>query len=105
MLADPEFVFGPLRNHAEKPGLQILAVGIRLILGLLLLSQAEISAYPLIIEVLGWISLVAAVVLALIGRNNFKRLMQWALSFSIPYGRAGGVLAAAFGLFLVYAFV
>jgi hypothetical protein len=31
--------------------------------------------------------------------------MAWALSFVNPLGRAGGLLAAAFGAFLIHAFV
>jgi hypothetical protein len=39
------------------------------------------------------------------GRRNFNRLMSWALSLSKPFGRVGGVVAVAFGAFLIYAFV
>ena len=64
----------------EKLELHILAVVIRLVLGGLLIYFAGASKYPLIIEIIGWISIVAAVFFAVIGRNNFKRLMSWALS-------------------------
>jgi len=59
----------------------------------------------MIIEALGWLSIIAALTFAVIGRRNFTRLMSWALSLSIPFGRFGGVFAAAFGVFLIYAFV
>ena len=67
--------------------------------------QSNISEFPFVIEVIGWLSIVAAIFLAVIGRRNFNRLMSWALSLSKPFGRVGGVLAAAFGAFLIYAFV
>jgi hypothetical protein len=44
-------------------------------------------------------------ILAVIGRNNFKRLMSWALSLLKPFGRVGGVAAVGFGAFLFYAFI
>jgi len=105
IIINPETLFGFLRNHSEKLVLQVLAVGARVVLGLLLINQSSESRYPLVIEVIGWISLAAAIFLAVIGRRNFSRLMSWALSFVKPYGRLGGMLAAAFGVFLVHAFI
>lgn len=105
IIIDPEFVFGFFRNYMDKPVVHILAVVIRLILGAFLIHQSTISRFPLIIEILGWISIIAAVVLAVMGRLNFIRLMSWALSFSKPLGRVGGIIAMAFGAFLIYAFV
>lgn len=60
--------------------------------------------FPFAIEALGWLSIVAAVVLIFMGRRNFHRLMLWALSLSKPFGRVAGVFAMAFGAFLMYAF-
>ena len=70
-----------------------------------LIQQSNLSRFPIAIEVIGWISIVAAVSLAVMGRRNFNRLMSWALSVAKPFARIGGVIAAAFGAFLVYAFV
>jgi hypothetical protein len=105
IIINPETLFGFLRNNSEKLVLQVLAVGARVVLGLLLIYQSSESRYPLVIEVIGWISLAAALFLAVIGRRNFSRLMSWALSFVKPYGRLGGILAAAFGVFLVHAYI
>jgi len=46
----------------------------------LLLSLSGASRYPLAIEIIGWVSIIAAMFLSIIGRDNFKRLMSWALS-------------------------
>ena len=105
ILINPEAVFGPLRDNSDNLFLHITAVVVRIILGILLVSQSEISRYPVIIETLGWLSIIAAIALALIGRNNFKRLMSWAFSLLKPFGRIGGILASAFGAFIVYAFI
>ena len=105
ILVNPEIVFGFLRKNSDKIGLQILAVAIRLVLGAFLIYQSGASKYPFVIEIIGWLSIVAGVFLAVIGRNNFKRLISWALSLAKPFGRVGGVVAVCFGAFLIYAFV
>ena len=105
IIINPEIIYGYLRRQSENLELQIVAIVVRLVLGALLISLAGISRFPLAIEVIGWLSIIAAITLAVIGRNNFKRLMVWAMSFQHPYGRIGGLAAAGFGGFLIYAFV
>lgn len=105
IVINPEVIFGYLRHNLEKPALHILAVVVRLVIGVLLILQSDLSKYPLVIEILGWLSIVAALSLAVIGRQSFISLMSWALNFLKPFGRVGGVFAAAFGGFLVHAFV
>jgi len=105
IIVNPEIVFGYLKRHLEKLGLHILAIVVRLVLGALLIFLADVSKFPNAIEVLGWLSIIAAITFVVIGRNNFKRLMSWAMSFQKPYGRVGGFIAVCLGGFLVYAFV
>ncbi len=105
ILVNPEIIFGFLRKHSDKIEVHILAVVLRLILGALLIYQSSASKYPFAIEIIGWLSIVAALFFAVIGRNNFTRLMAWALSLVKPLGRVGGIFAFAFGAFLVHAFV
>ena len=105
IVINPEVIFGFLRNNLDKLVLHILAVVIRLVLGAFLIYQSGASKYPFVIEIIGWLSIVAAVFFAVIGRNNFSKLMAWALSQVKTLGRFGGVFASAFGAFLVYAFV
>ena len=105
IVINPEVIFGFLRNNLDKLILHILAVVIRLIIGVLLIYQSNVSKFPFVIEVIGWLSIVAAIILAVMGRRNFNSLMSWALSLLKPFGRVGGVVAAAFGAFLIYAFL
>lgn len=105
IVANPESLFGLLRNNIEKPLLHILAVVVRLVLGAILISQAAASRYPLVIEIIGWLSVTAALVFAVIGRGRFQQVMNWALGLATPLDRVGGVAAMAFGAFLVHAFV
>ncbi len=105
IVINPEVIFGFLRNNFDKLELHILAIVVRLVLGVLLIYQSNVSKFPFVIEIVGWLTIGAAIFLSVIGRRNFNRLMSWALSFVKPFGRVGGVLAAAFGAFLIYAFV
>jgi len=105
ILISPGVIFGYLRRNLDKLAVHILAVVVRLIIGVLLITQSDLSKYPLTIEVLGWLSIIAALSFAIMGRHNFHRVMSWALNFSKTFGRFGGLFAAAFGGFLIYAFV
>lgn len=105
ILFNPEIVFGFLRKNADRVSLHILAVAVRLVLGAALVYQSGVSRYPVAIEIIGWLSIVAAVLFAVMGRVRFRRLMAWALSQVKYLGRVGGLLALAFGAFLVHAFV
>ena len=105
IVINPEVIFGFLRKNLDKVALHILAVVVRIVLGLLLIYQSSISKFPFVIQIIGWLSIVAAIILAVMGRRNFNRLMSWALSLAKPFGRVGGVIAMAFGAFLIYAFV
>ena len=105
IIINPENIFGLLSKYSDKLEMQILAIVVRLVLGALLVYQSGVSKYPLVIETIGWLSIVAAIFFSVIGRNNFKRLMSWALSLAKPLGRIGGFVAVCFGTFLVYAFV
>ena len=105
IVINPDLVFGLLRRKLESFGLHILAVVLRIIIGVALIMYAEESKYPAAILVLGWISIVAASVLGIMGRTKFKRLMSWALSLKPYLGRIGGFFAILFGSFLIYVVV
>jgi hypothetical protein len=105
ILINPETVFGLLRRNADSLGMHILAVVVRIILGVALILCAAGSKYPTAILIIGWISVAAATVLGVMGRTNFKRLMSWALGLAPSFGRIGGLLAILFGGFLVHAVI
>jgi hypothetical protein len=104
IVVNPEIIFGLIRSNLEKISLQVLAIGIRVVIGILLILYASESKFPTIIEIIGWLSIVAAVIFSVIGRRHFLSLMSWAFSLLKPYGRVGGVFAMMFGGFLIYAF-
>lgn len=105
IIINPDIIFGYLRNNIDRLSLHITAVTVRIVIGVLLITQAGVSRFPLAVEILGWLSIIAALTFAIMGRSNFRRLMNWALSLTKPFGRVGGVFAVAFGAFLIYAFL
>lgn len=105
LLIKPQLIFGLLEDRIERIELQLAAVSVRFILGALLIYLADLSNFPRAIEILGWLSLTAAILLALIGRQGFIALMRWALGLVDSVGRLGGAIALPFGTFLIYAFV
>lgn len=105
ILFKPDTILGLIRSHSESFNLHVLAVVVRLILGVALITYAAESKYPIALQVIGWLSLAAALILGVIGRARFKGLMNWAMNLASSYGHVGGFLAILFGGFLIYAVV
>lgn len=105
IVISPEMVFGLLRRRLQSVSLHIIAVVVRIILGIALIVCSTGSKYPTVLLIIGWVSIIAATVLGVMGRANFMRLMSWALSFSNSFGPIGGFLAIIFGWFLIHAVI
>ena len=105
VIVNPELIFNVLLKNSNKLWLHVTAVIARLLLGALLIYQADASKYPHVMEVIGWIAVVAAIILILIGRERFAQLISWAATLVKSFGRVAGLLAVGFGAFLIYAFV
>ena len=105
LIIRPALVLDMMQSNREKTWLYVSAIGVRAILGVILIQQAAFSKFPLVIEVLGWISLLAAFAFTILGRQRFTRLLNWIVEKMKPFARPGGLLAVVFGVFLVYAFV
>ena len=104
IVISPARITDYLRKYKNHAALRIAAVIARLLIGILLVSQADSSRFPLVIKLIGGVSIIAAVVLWLMGSRNFHRLMSWTLSRANLYMRAGGVIGVVLGAFIVFAF-
>jgi hypothetical protein len=93
-----------LQMHLHTRWLYALAIGLRLIVGLVLIILASRSRFPVALGILGWISVLAAITFAITGHQRFVRLLRWAVSRWSGYLRAGGTIALVLGAFLFYAF-
>jgi len=79
------------------------AVLIRLLLGIALLIAAPTSRFPLVLLIVAWIAIVAAVSVVLMGRARLRKFVDWWLArFSPSVIRIWLLFALAFGGFLVY---
>lgn len=105
LLIKPAIVIGILESNYESAWIHVVAISVRIALGLLLIAQSSVSRYPTIIEILGGVSLFAAAFLLVIGRKRFQRMVMRVIAVVKPYSRLGGLLSFAFGAFLVYAFI
>ncbi len=81
----------------------VMAVLVRLLLGLNLLFAAAGSRYPTALLVLGALTIFAAAVLLLLGRQRVDRLIDWAGSLSSLWLRLWLLLGLGFAVFLVHA--
>ena len=79
-----------------------LSIGIRVVFGIVLLLAASQSRFPEAFRILGIISLVAAVMAPFLGFVRLQRFVQWWTGRSPGFVRGWSVVAAVFGVFLVY---
>jgi hypothetical protein len=105
LFANPADAIRLLAKNADTVRLHILAVAVRLLMGIALVLSADDSRFPASIYILGWLSIVATIVLAAIGRRRFIALMHWATRQAESLGRFAGAITVAFGVFLFYAFI
>ena len=79
-----------------------VAAAVRLLLGITLIIAAPDSRFPVIFEIIGWLTIVAAVILLLIGQGQQRKLAAWFDRFPEMAIRRWLVLGVAFGAFLAY---
>lgn len=77
--------------------------GVRLLLGVALLIAARASSFPAAFELLGWIVILAALALFVLGRKLTRKLIIWFGRLSMPMLRLWLLFGMAFGVFLLYA--
>ena len=81
----------------------ITAVLVRLVFGALFLWLADDLRYPLVMRILGGLSIAAAFGILLMGRERLDRLVDWWMALNDTVLRLGMVFAFFFGAFLVHA--
>jgi hypothetical protein len=81
----------------------LFAVIVRVVLGAILLSEAANLKFPLAMKIIGAISILAAVVLLLVGQQRMDRFIDWWMRMSDNILRVWSIFALAFGAFLIYA--
>jgi len=87
----------------ESPGVFYFAIGIRLVLGAVLILAASDCRFPLAIGIIGILSLIGAASIAVMGRARLQVFVGWWLERPTGFIRAWSGFAIAFGAFLAYA--
>lgn len=103
ILIRPEPIYRFLGRYSGSLGAYAAAIALRLLLGAAILSCSAQSKFPRTLTVIGWMSIVAAIIFVVIGRQRFKAIIDWAVHIAPRYHHLGGLVAMLFGGFLFYA--
>lgn len=103
LLIRPIIILNFFAKYGESISLHVFAVAVRLVAGAALIIGASGSRYPLVLLVLGWLFIIAALVLGVIGRARFKRIIKWARELAPRARYPAGVTGLLLGGFLIHA--
>lgn len=101
----PRQFIDSLLRVSDQFWVHVLAVVARITIGAALVLYADQSRFPLALQILGWLAIVAGIALALVPRSKFIRLMHWAFERFSHYARVAALFAVAFAVFLIYAVI
>ena len=90
-------------NRFQSRGGMWFAAAVRLVIGLALWFAAPHSRAPLLLQVLGVVAIVAAVIIPLLGVARFRALVGWWSRLSSSTQRAWSLLAVVFGAVILWA--
>ena len=102
-LAQPGRMAGLAGRVNFTDGLRYLGAFARFAIGLALYLAADQTRFPLALEILGILSVLAGIVLLLLRRATLQRWVGLAVSWPSGALRAIGAVALGLGGFLVYA--
>ncbi|MFC1494044.1 hypothetical protein ACFL6W_02080 [Thermodesulfobacteriota bacterium] len=105
ILIKPDYIISIFRKFKNSFGFHFIAVIARIILGIALITGSCNSKYPLILQILGWFTLAAALVLGLMGRKRFIKMIEWTVELSQTCKRIMGFFGILFGCFIIYAVI
>lgn len=104
LLIDREIIFGWLQTSLENTSLYIFAISVRLVLGIIFILAATKSKYPKVIQIFGYLFIIGAGYLILMGQEGFLNFITSLLPDIKPFTPVSAVLSIVFGGFLIYAF-
>lgn len=100
---DESIVLGFIDSNQDSSWLYFFAIVVRLILGAALFKTASISRFPVAFKIIGGIAIAAAATFLLIGHDRFRHIMSTLVPYFENWGGWTGLVALAFGVFLIYA--
>ena len=103
LIVRPDYIFSILTKYGDSLSLHFFGVIVRILFGVALVIGAAESKHPIVLQIFGWLTISAALVLSVIGRERFKSLIKWSVKISPSFQRLMGILAILIGCFLIYA--
>jgi len=101
-MAFPDRLMKMVRGAMEQSWGMPFAVGARIVLGVALLIAAPASMFPVFFKVFGWIALIAAAALPVIGLQRLLPLFDWFQRLPGLVIRLWLVVGVLFGAFVIY---
>jgi hypothetical protein len=102
-LVRPQGLVGFVKRAWATRGGLYLAVGLRLVLGIALLLAAARSKAPVALAILGWLSLLGAALVPIVGYARARAFVEWWERRPAAFVRGWSLAACAFGVFLAWA--
>jgi hypothetical protein len=104
LLLKPAFIFGWLQANMETTFLYVIAIGFRLVMGILFLLAAHQSKFPGVIKFIGWLAILAALIFLFMGQESFQSFFSTLIPEFNSYAPVSGLIGIVMGVFLIYAF-
>ena len=79
-----------------------IGVGVRLIFGVLFIFAAPATRFPIFFQILGYLMIAAAVLIAVIGRERLGRFIAWWMKLPLLIVRLWLCAGLVFGAFILY---
>lgn len=98
----PETLMRLVESTWRRPWGMAFAVAIRLVMGIVFILAAESTRYPLFFEVFGYLALVAALGIVLMGRKRVDRVIDYFRDKPPSLLRGWLLMGLALGLFFIY---
>ncbi len=104
VIFNPSGFYEWIESSLDKQWMYVAAIVLRASLGILLIVTAKHSRFPFPIKVIGYITVLAAIVLMCIGQVRFQEFISSMMDTIQPFAWISGVIAAIAGIFLIYSF-
>lgn len=91
-----------VRTYWQRKSSMPVAVIARLILGSLLIAAAPDTRYPLAFQVIGWVAIVAAMLLPIFGKQRVGRIIAWLDERPKTLMRLWLIFGLAFAAFIIF---
>lgn len=104
-LAAPSRITGGAIQFFSTRGGLLFGAGFRIVFGIALWFSAPSSSAPLAFRILGVVLVASGLSMPLIGPERLARLMRWFVGLGPAVMRIWGVVAVAFGVWLITATV